>query len=90
IDLIATGLTQNNNLTRAYRAAPAYYYVSQQVVYKKGQWRPRNLDQLIKFENDRQAEFTKTQAESEEAASSEALTPSLVVVKDSHFEPTLK
>lgn len=35
IDLIATGLTQNNKLTRAYRAAPAYYYVSQQVVYKK-------------------------------------------------------
>ena len=57
IDLIATGLTQNNNLTRAYRAAPAYYYVSQQVVYKKGQWRPRNLEQLIKFENERQADF---------------------------------
>ncbi|MCL4111851.1 UNVERIFIED_CONTAM: hypothetical protein GTU68_039436 [Idotea baltica] len=77
IDLIATGLTQNNNLTRAYRAAPAYYYVSQQVVYKKGQWRPRNLGQLIKFEN-------------EQTASNETLTPSLVVVKDSHFEPTLK
>ncbi|MEZ9166143.1 membrane-bound lytic murein transglycosylase MltF [Vibrio cyclitrophicus] len=82
IDLIATGLTQNSNLTRAYRAAPAYYYVSQQVVYKKGQWRPRNLEQLIKFE--------KAQTESEEASSSETLPPSLVVVKDSHFEPTLK
>ncbi|CAH7247114.1 membrane-bound lytic murein transglycosylase F [Vibrio chagasii] len=90
IDLIATGLTQNNKLTRAYRATPAYYYVSQQVVYKKGQWRPRNLDQLIKFENERQAEFIKAQAESEDTSPNETLTPSLVVVKDSHFEPTLK
>lgn len=46
--------------------------------------------QLIKFENERQAEFVKAQTESEETASNETLTPSLVVVKDSHFEPTLK
>lgn len=90
IDLIATGLTQNNNLTRAYRAAPAYYYVSQQVVYKKGQWRPRNLEQLISFENERQAEFVNAQTQLEETPSSDTLTPALVVVKDSHFEPTLK
>ena len=106
IDIIATGLTQNSNLTRSFRATPAYYYVSQQVVYKKGQWRPRNLKQLIEFENNRQAEHA---AEFEKAALSveldgsassavpakkpdiiQPLSPSLVVVKESHFEPTLK
>ncbi|WP_299691842.1 membrane-bound lytic murein transglycosylase MltF [uncultured Vibrio sp.] len=90
IDLIATGLTQNNKLTRDYRAAPAYYYVSQQVVYKKGQWRPRNLEQLIEFENERQDEFLTAQSEPEQASSNDELAPSLVVVQDSHFEPTLK
>ncbi|MDN3614268.1 membrane-bound lytic murein transglycosylase MltF [Vibrio gallaecicus] len=106
IDIIATGLTQNSNLTRSFRATPAYYYVSQQVVYKKGQWRPRNLKQLIEFENNRQlehtAEFEKAalNVELDDSVSSalpankpdiiQPLSPSLVVVKESHFEPTLK
>ncbi|NOH98040.1 membrane-bound lytic murein transglycosylase MltF [Vibrio sp. 99-70-13A1] len=106
IDIIATGLTQNSNLTKSFRATPAYYYVSQQVVYKKGQWRPRNLKQLIEFENKRQAEHV-TEIElnissnlvEDEISGAEAvdqieiiqpLSPALVVVKESHFEPTLK
>ncbi|OBT16831.1 lytic transglycosylase F [Vibrio sp. UCD-FRSSP16_10] len=47
IDIVAAGLTQAPNRVKAFRAGPAYYYVSQQVVYKKGTWRPRNLKQLI-------------------------------------------
>ncbi|PMO64211.1 lytic transglycosylase F [Vibrio breoganii] len=47
VDIVAAGLTQAPNRVKAFRAGPAYYYVSQQVVYKKGTWRPRNLDQLI-------------------------------------------
>lgn len=47
VDIVAAGLTQAPNRVRAFRPAPAYYYVSQQVVYKKGTWRPRNLQQLI-------------------------------------------
>ncbi|WP_390623770.1 membrane-bound lytic murein transglycosylase MltF [Vibrio gallicus] len=47
IDIIAAGLTQAPNRIKAFRPGPAYYYVSQQVVYKKGTWRPRNLQQLI-------------------------------------------
>ncbi|CAM3029550.1 membrane-bound lytic murein transglycosylase MltF [Vibrio rarus] len=47
IDIVAAGLTQAPNRVKAFRAGPAYYYVSQQVVYKKGTWRPRNLQQLI-------------------------------------------
>lgn len=95
IDLIATGLTQNNEQTRGYRAAPAYYYVSQQVVYKKGQWRPRNLEQLIEFENKRQAEFIEQQNKEQNDENSELVTiddrlaPALVVIEESHFEPTL-
>ena len=95
IDLIATGLTQNNEHTRGYRAAPAYYYVSQQVVYKKGQWRPRNLEQLIEFENKRQAEFIEQQNQEQNEENSELTTindrlaPALVVIEESHFEPTL-
>ncbi|WP_394250686.1 membrane-bound lytic murein transglycosylase MltF [Vibrio profundi] len=82
IDLIATGLTQTSKLTRSFRAGPTYYYVSQQVVYKKGQWRPRNLEQLIQFEQKRQAEHLE--------ANQTTLDPALVVVKESHFEPTLQ
>ncbi|MGF1752361.1 membrane-bound lytic murein transglycosylase MltF [Vibrio makurazakiensis] len=88
IDLIATGLTQTPKLTRQFRAAPAYYYVSQQVVYKKGHWRPRNLEQLIQFEQKRQAEHAEANADKGEQ--SPQLAPSLVVVENSHFEPTLK
>ncbi|MBD1555914.1 membrane-bound lytic murein transglycosylase MltF [Vibrio sp. S9_S30] len=66
IDMIAAGLSQTPERLKLFRAGPAYYYVSQQVVYKKGSWRPRNVDQLI-----------------------EKQIP-IVVVKDSHFERTLK
>ncbi|QIA62656.1 membrane-bound lytic murein transglycosylase MltF [Vibrio astriarenae] len=47
IDIIAGGLTQASAKNTPYRAGPAYYYVSQQVVYKTGTWRPRNLGQLV-------------------------------------------
>ncbi|MGL6261085.1 membrane-bound lytic murein transglycosylase MltF [Vibrio sp. WXL210] len=47
IDIIAGGLTQSSSQHTPFRAGPAYYYVSQQLVYKTGTWRPRNLDQLV-------------------------------------------
>ncbi len=47
IDIIAAGLSQSPERIQKFRAGPAYYYVSQQVVYKKGHWRPRNLEQLL-------------------------------------------
>ncbi|WP_375752923.1 membrane-bound lytic murein transglycosylase MltF [Vibrio sp. HN007] len=47
IDIIAVGLSQSPDRIKQYRAAPAYYYVSEQVVYKTGTWRPRNLEKLI-------------------------------------------
>lgn len=47
IDMIAAGLSQTPERLKSFRAGPTYYYVSQQIVYKKGQWRPRNLKQLI-------------------------------------------
>lgn len=47
VDLVAAGLTHTSERLNQYRAGPAYYYVSQQVVYKKGELRPRNLKQLI-------------------------------------------
>ncbi|WED23312.1 membrane-bound lytic murein transglycosylase MltF [Vibrio sp. JC009] len=46
VDIVAAGLSQSQERIKAYRAAPAYYYVSQQVVYKTGSWRPRNLKKL--------------------------------------------
>ncbi|MGR5175978.1 membrane-bound lytic murein transglycosylase MltF [Vibrio mediterranei] len=75
IDIIAAGLSQSPERIRSFRAGPAYYYVSQQVVYKKGQWRPRNLEQLL---NNQEQLLDK--AEGEEI---------FAVVKDSHFEKTL-
>ncbi len=35
IDVIAAGLSQSNQHLNEFRTGPAYYYVSQQVVYKK-------------------------------------------------------
>ncbi|OIN27171.1 lytic transglycosylase F [Vibrio barjaei] len=75
IDIIAAGLSQSPERIKRFRAGPAYYYVSQQVVYKKGQWRPRNLEQLL---NNQQELIDK--ADGEEV---------FAIVKDSHFEQTL-
>lgn len=75
IDIIAAGLSQSEQRLKDYRAGPAYYYVSQQVVYKKGQWRPRNIEQLI-------AKQDELYLESSDA-------PIFSVVNDSHFENTL-
>ncbi len=47
IDMIAAGLSQSEERVRRFRTGPAYYYVSQQLVYKKGNWRPRSIDQLV-------------------------------------------
>ncbi|WP_141705959.1 membrane-bound lytic murein transglycosylase MltF [Vibrio rumoiensis] len=47
VDLIAAGLSHTPERLSEFSPGPAYYYVSQQVIYKKGSWRPRNLQQLI-------------------------------------------
>jgi len=75
IDIIAAGLSQSPERLKTFRPGPAYYYVSQQVVYKKGQWRPRNLEQLL----ERQPELV-------EENNNEAV---LQIVGDSHFNQTL-
>lgn len=51
IDIIAAGLSQTPERIKSFRAAPAYYYVSQQLVYKNGSWKPRSIQNLV----DRQA-----------------------------------
>ncbi|MBU2898412.1 membrane-bound lytic murein transglycosylase MltF [Vibrio hepatarius] len=52
IDVIAAGLILSPERMERFRPGPAYYYVSQQVVYKKGNWRPRNLEQLVNRHDD--------------------------------------
>lgn len=81
IDMIAAGLSQSPSRLNQFRAGPAYYYVSQQMVYKKGQWRPRNLTQLV----NNQIKL-KQQSEQDETFEN---SPSVVIVKDSHFVQTL-
>ncbi|PSU32140.1 membrane-bound lytic murein transglycosylase MltF [Photobacterium lutimaris] len=46
VDILAAGLTMTDERLANFRAAPAYYYASQKVVYKKGQWRPRSIVDL--------------------------------------------
>lgn len=75
IDIIAAGLSQSEQRLKHFRAGPAYYYVSQQLIYQKGEWRPRNIKQLISHQ---------TQLDSAQQAAS-----LIHVVKDSHFEKTL-
>lgn len=80
IDIIATGLNQTSQAVERFRPGPAYYYVSQQVVYKKGQRRPRSLEQLIQY-----------QASKDEAADEDtnAGAQTLQIVEQSQYVPTL-
>ncbi len=50
VDILAAGLNHTPDRLEHYLAGPAYYYVSQQVVYKKGTLRPRNIKQLIDYQ----------------------------------------
>lgn len=75
IDIIAAGLSQSPERMKSFRPGPAYYYVSQQLVYKKGQWRPRNLEQLLQKQSEL---IEKNQGES-----------ILRIIGDSHFNQTL-
>ncbi|AOV97718.1 lytic transglycosylase F [Edwardsiella hoshinae] len=45
-DLIAAGLLYNSERLQHYRTGPTYYSVSQQLVYRQGKVRPRNLGEL--------------------------------------------
>ncbi|CAH0532884.1 Membrane-bound lytic murein transglycosylase F [Vibrio stylophorae] len=49
-DLIAAGLTATPSRMEKFRAGPAYYFTNQQLVYRKGQKRPRRLKDLQKLE----------------------------------------
>ena len=76
IDVVAGGQIQTLDRIKNFRPGPAYYYVSQQVVYKKGTLRPKNLDHLIKIEQELLAESNKQKN-------------IFSIVKNSHFQQTL-
>ncbi|MGP8306435.1 membrane-bound lytic murein transglycosylase MltF [Vibrio sp. YIC-376] len=80
IDIIATGLNQTSQAIKRFRPGPAYYYVSQQVVYKKGQLRPRDIERLIKYQ--------PTQGEDTEQETT-AGSGTLQIVEQSQYVPTL-
>ncbi len=46
IDVVAAGLTLTEDRLENFRPGPAYYDIDQQLVYKKGHWRPRDLSEL--------------------------------------------
>ncbi|MGL4733902.1 MAG: membrane-bound lytic murein transglycosylase MltF [Enterovibrio sp.] len=48
LNIVAAGMTVTKERLQHYRPGPVYYQVKQQVVYKKGHWRPRNLQELNK------------------------------------------
>ncbi len=81
IDIIATGLNQTSQAVQRFRPGPAYYYVSQQVVYKKGQLRPRDINQLINYQE------SKDEKAGNEDTNAGAET--LQIVEQSQFVPTL-
>ncbi|WP_034916401.1 membrane-bound lytic murein transglycosylase MltF [Erwinia sp. 9145] len=45
-DVLAAGLIYNTDRLRRFRAGPTYYSVSQQLVYRMGKARPKNLGDL--------------------------------------------
>ncbi|MDW6003337.1 membrane-bound lytic murein transglycosylase MltF [Vibrio mangrovi] len=75
VDIVAAGQIQTAQRVQSFRPGPAYYYVSQQVVYRQGQWHPRNMQQLIQKQKDLSGLAPQVQV--------------LNVVDDSHFEQTL-
>ncbi len=77
IDIVAGGQIQTADRIKSFRPGPAYYYVSQQLVYKKGSYKPKNVDRLIKKTN-------------ELLNNSVAINDILCVVKDSQFDDTLE
>lgn len=42
-DMLAAGLVYNSERVKRYQSGPTYYSVSQQLVYRKGSFRPRSL-----------------------------------------------
>lgn len=42
-DMLAAGLVYNNERLKNYQPGPVYYWVSQQLVYRVGSYRPRSL-----------------------------------------------
>jgi len=46
IDFIGAGLTLTPERAKKYNSSPPYYYVSQQVVYYKGTYRPRKVEDI--------------------------------------------
>lgn len=50
VDIIAANMTITPDRLEKFRPGPVYYYVSQQVVYKKGHWRPRNIKNLTQLD----------------------------------------
>ncbi|MDC0610451.1 membrane-bound lytic murein transglycosylase MltF [Vibrio sp.] len=75
IDIIAAGQTQTLSRIKRFRAGPAYYYVSQQVVYRQGQWKPRSIKQIV-----------SRQARLAEESPDETI---FAIVDDSHLKNTL-
>lgn len=49
VDLLAAGLTLHPERLKQFDATPAYYFTDLKLVYKKGQYRPRNFQQLIEL-----------------------------------------
>ncbi|MGL5335955.1 MAG: transporter substrate-binding domain-containing protein, partial [Enterovibrio sp.] len=48
LNIVAAGMTVTKERLQHYRPGPVYYQVKQQIAYKKGHWRPRNLQELNK------------------------------------------
>jgi membrane-bound lytic murein transglycosylase F len=76
IDIIAAGQTQTAPRIKNFRPGPTYYYISQELVYHTGTWKPRNIRQIIK----KQKELSAT----------EPPRDLLTIVNDSHFKHSLE
>ncbi|WP_372882065.1 membrane-bound lytic murein transglycosylase MltF [Psychromonas sp.] len=46
VDFLGAGLTLTPKRAQKYRSSPPYYYVSQKVVYHKGTYRPRKVEDI--------------------------------------------
>ncbi len=86
IDLIATGLNQTPSAVREFRPGPAYYYVSQQIIYKNGQQRPRDIKDLISI----QQQMVKNDPDNGDKSDASPAAATLEVVGHSQYIPTLE
>ena len=76
VDFVGAGLTLTKKRAEKYRSSPPYYYITQKLVYRKGERRPRKMGGL-----DAPVHVLKDSSHEERLAEIKKLVPNLKIVQ---------